>query len=340
MIKWIITGLMMLIFLMVEPAIAQMKYGSARIQTGELTVVRNEVESLYVPEDGEVEILLNDLLRVGKDSFVILSTNEQTDIKMGSNAIFQIKPWKSRNKTGYVRMLYGKMNFKTEKLENRRRFSFKTASATIGVRGTGADCEVGSTGNTGCIGRSGNTVIQGNSGPPQELTANLMSIVAGNQPASQVMEVVPETSAGGEKDESKAYEKPAAGASGSSTLSREQDAVSSGVVSQEALDESKRNDVSVDEPLDQELQQQAAGPAEEEAEADEAFEENLKQSDENATVAELEVSAAPEVPDLGGIGGLGGRVPEPPVVGIQNEIEDAVQESKNAKSRLRLEFSK
>lgn len=331
---------LVILLMLVEPVIALTKYGIVRIRTGEITVVRDDQESIYVPEDGGVEIMVNDVLRMGQNSFAVLQTEEQTDIKMGSNAVFQVKPWKSRNKTGYLRMLYGKMNFKTKKLKKTRRFRFKTASATISVKGTGADCEVGSSGNTGCTGRSGQTEIQGNSGPSRELTNNRMSIVVGNRPASQVIETTPETGTE-DKEESKAFAKASPTSAQSSSLSQEKEALGSGIVEPDDLEESKKEEVAADESLEQELKLESGKEGEEqEAETDEAFEKDLQESEEDTEVVELDTSAPLDLPDRIEIAPESDSTPELPEIDVEDDIEDAVQESKNALGRLELEFEK
>ncbi|MBT6611613.1 MAG: hypothetical protein HOB38_05880 [Deltaproteobacteria bacterium] len=333
------------LFLFLEPAVALTKYGTAQIQAGHLIVVRDGQESVYASEDGEVEVRLNDVIRVGQNSFVILKTEEQTDIKMGSNAVFQVKPWKNRKKSGYLRMLYGKMNFKTKKLQKRKRFRFKTASATIGVKGTGADCEVGSTGNTGCTGRSGKTEIQGNSGPPRDLTTNQMSIVVGNGPASQTIEVPQEESAAEgegedpEKAEVKTFAKASPTSSQSSSLSQEGIAVEAGIIEQEHLEESKKEEVTVDESLEQEQEAEAQEDADEEdADTDEEFEEDLKESEESMEVAELEVNVPVDIAGQIEVDTATETTPEIPEVNVDDDIEDAVQESKNSMGKLNLDF--
>lgn len=325
--------------LLAEPSSALTVYGTARIKSGELTVVRNQQESIYVPKDGEVEIRVNDLLRVGRNSFVVLSTREETEIKMGSNAIFQVRPWKSRNKYGYMRMLYGKMNFQTKQLKQRKRFRFKTASATIGVKGTAADCEVGSTGNTGCTGRSGQTEIQGNFGPPQELTTNRMSIVVGNQPASQTIELPPQESGTDQQDDEKTFAKASPTTNTASSLSLESDAVDSGIIDQADLEESKQEEIGADTSLEQELELEAT-KEDEVVETDEAFEKDLQDSEADTEIVVLEVSAPLDLPTGTDVEAVDDAAPDIPIVDIEDDIEDAVQESKNAMGRLRLEFEK
>lgn len=326
--KWLTIWLVTLL-LLVEPAIALTKYGVVRVRSGELTIVRDEQESVYVPEDGDVEILVNDVLRMGEDAFAVLNTIEQTDIKMGSNAVFQVRPWKSRKKTGYLRMLYGKMSFNTKILQKRKRFRFKSASAMIGVKGTGADCEVGSSGNTMCTGRSGKTMIQGNLGPSQALTANRMSIVVGNRAASQTIEMEPE-GGGGEGDE-KSLAKSSPTSRQSTSLSREQEAVNRGVIEQESLDESKQEEVAADDPLEPVTETDDG----EEEETDEEFEQDMAESEEGTEVVELETTIPLDIPS---VQPEPDTTPEMPDIDVEDEIEDAVQESKNLKARMLLEF--
>jgi len=333
---WLIT----LLFI-IEPAVALTKYGTARIQSGELIIVRDNQERIYVARDGEVEVQVNDVLRVGRNSFVVLETAEKTDIKMGSNAIFQVKPWRSRKKTGYLRMLYGKMNFKTKKLEKRKRFRFKTAAATIGVKGTGADCEVGSTGNTGCAGRSGKTTIQGNSGPSKELTTNQMSLVVGSLPASKTIAVQPEKSDAVKKEETKQFAKAAPTSKQSSSLSQEKQALNSGVVAQGDLKESKKDEVDADESLEQEMKLESTRESEEEAsETDEAFEEDLKSSESETETVELDADLPVDIAGRIKVDTPDDGTPDLPEINIEDDIEDAVQESKDASGRLILDFEK
>ena len=102
------------------------KYGDAEVKKGKLIIVRDGRTFLYDTNSGDVPVLKNDVLRVGKKSYVVLNTVEDTRIKMGANAVFQIRPWKQRKKIGYLRMLYGKLVFKTKKLlKKKRKFRYK-----------------------------------------------------------------------------------------------------------------------------------------------------------------------------------------------------------------------
>ncbi len=256
MIKYLLIVCISL-FLLLESAFGLTKYGDAQIVKGTLTIFNttNRQEKTYTKEDGEILVKLNDLLRVNANSLIVLKTVEDTDIKMGSHALFLVAPWEKREKKGNLRMLYGKMSFKTKKLKGKRRFRLKTASATISVKGTGGNCEAGSTGNTGCIGKEGVFTLQGNKGPEQNLEANKLALVVGNNPVTKTMnfELADDM-----------LNKPPAISKESTSLEQENVAVAAGLISQEDLDESKSSEASAESSFGDEEQ---AAVSEEEAES-------------------------------------------------------------------------
>jgi hypothetical protein len=125
------------IFMFVSPAFGLTKYGDATIKKGHLIVLRGG-QNLKFSDSGRTYLILNkDVLKVGDDSLVILKTVEDAIVRMGSNAVFQVRPWKQKKKHGFLRMLYGKAIFKVRKFfVKKKRFNFKTATAVAGVRGT------------------------------------------------------------------------------------------------------------------------------------------------------------------------------------------------------------
>lgn len=106
-------------FLLMSSALGLTEYGSARVLKGDLTVVRNGKIYTYTSNNQNVSILTGDVLQVGQESRVILNTVESTQIRLGSNSVFQVKPWKKRQKTGYARLLYGKLRFITKKMTDK-----------------------------------------------------------------------------------------------------------------------------------------------------------------------------------------------------------------------------
>lgn len=121
----------------VSPAFGLKKYGDATIKKGHMTVLRGG-QNLKFSDSGRTYLIFNnDVLKVGYDSMVILKTLQEAIVQMGSNAVFQVRPWKQKKKHGYLRMLYGKAIFKVRKFFiKKKRFNFKTATAVAGVRGT------------------------------------------------------------------------------------------------------------------------------------------------------------------------------------------------------------
>jgi hypothetical protein len=137
------------ILLFTSPAFGLTKYGDATIEKGYLTVVRDGQNLRFSDSGKSYEILNNDVLTVGDDSLVILTTIEDSIVRMGSNSVFQVRPWKQKKIQGFLRMLYGKAIFKVSKLlAKRERFSLKTATSVVGVRGTDWKQSTTSTGVT------------------------------------------------------------------------------------------------------------------------------------------------------------------------------------------------
>jgi len=125
------------IFMFVSPAFGLIKYGDATIKKGHMTVLRGG-QNLKFSDSGRTHVIFNnDVLKVGYDSMVILKTVQDAIVQMGSNAVFQVRPWKQKKKQGYLRMLYGKAIFKVRKyFVKKKGFNFKTCTAVAGVRGT------------------------------------------------------------------------------------------------------------------------------------------------------------------------------------------------------------
>jgi len=170
------------IFLFLEIGFGLTKYGDAEVKKGKLIIVRDGRTFLYDANSGDVPVLKNDVLRVGKKSYVVLNTVEDTRIKMGANAVFQIRPWKQRKKIGYLRMLYGKIIFKTKKLlKKRRKFKIKTATATIGVKGTEGEVELTANSNLQILSIEGEPTVQGRVGPSMVVPVNTVTFSIGGR---------------------------------------------------------------------------------------------------------------------------------------------------------------
>ncbi len=181
--------LLIILGFVVQPAFGLRKYGDAVVKRGKLTVVRDGETLMYQRGNDEIQILRNDVLRVGKRSLVILKTIENTTLRMGSNAVFQVRPWKQRKKHGYLRMLFGKLLFKTKKQKDKNRFRFKTATATIGIKGTIGLTEVDPSANTQLASYEGIPILIGVEEEEQEIGAGNVSFVMNGNSATEPIEV-------------------------------------------------------------------------------------------------------------------------------------------------------
>ncbi|MFH2131343.1 MAG: hypothetical protein ABIK68_13290, partial [bacterium] len=141
----------------------------------------------------------------------------------------------------------------------------------------------------------------------------------------------------GDKVDTKTFAKVSPTSTQSSALSQEDQALSAGIIEQEHLDESKKEEVAADESLQPELEAEAQQEGEEE-ETDEEFEKDFKQSEEKGTIAELVVNIPVEPAVQIDIGTA--ATPEIPEIKVEDAIEDAVQESKNSAGKMILNFDK
>lgn len=168
------------------PAWAE-KYGDAEIKQGKITVLRGGKRKVHRELGKPIEILHEDVIRVGRKSNMVLKTTEKATITLGSNAVFQVKPWEKTEKKGLFRMLFGRMRAKIAKLSGGERFNVSTATATIGVKGTEeiifsnvqGDSTVGVTENTVTVAGLTGIAVAVNEG-------NFTAIVGGAAPSAVV----------------------------------------------------------------------------------------------------------------------------------------------------------
>ena len=145
------------ILMLAAPGWGATKYGDADILKGKLIILREGRLLSYESEGEKVQINHQDVVRLGEDSSVVLSTVEKTTITLGSNALLHVKPWRRRNQRGFFKMLFGRMRAKISGLMGNERFNVKSATATIGVKGTEETILVNVQGDT-VVGVSENAV--------------------------------------------------------------------------------------------------------------------------------------------------------------------------------------
>ena len=131
-----ITILASFVLILSLPAWGATKYGDASIIKGKVIVLRAGKRLTFDSNDRNVQINHQDVVRLGQDSSMVLSTVEKATITLGSNAVLHVKSWQRREQKGFFRMLFGRMRAKISGLVGNERFNVRSATATIGVKGT------------------------------------------------------------------------------------------------------------------------------------------------------------------------------------------------------------
>jgi FecR-like protein len=211
-------------------------YGSALVEQGEMTILREGRSLNFKTSAQEVQVLENDLVRVREASRVTLKTQENATLTLGANAVFQVQPWQTPQKSGTFRMLFGRLRATVVGLAATERFNVKTATATIGVKGTSYDLATTTTGNTLVVGRESTTDVSGRDGVEQPVSPGNLSGVFGPNPATSPQPVPDEV-----KTALQSLNSAPPGTPGARDLPGEQGLIRAGIVSKETLDKSKSN---------------------------------------------------------------------------------------------------
>ena len=210
---------------------ADKPYGSAEVKKGEATVVRDGNNIVIAKNDKKQPIFLEDIVIVGENSELVLKTAEATTLTLGSNAMFEVKPWKSQEKAGSFRMLYGRFHAKTRKAFGRKtRFTAKTATATIGVKGTEFIASVTPQGDALVLVKESVVEVSGFDGKNQDVAPELLTVVLNGKGASEVA-LVPQAV----KDISGNLDAPSVNSEEAKALPAENALVQNGIVSQRDL---------------------------------------------------------------------------------------------------------
>jgi hypothetical protein len=157
---------------------AAARYGDAVVEEGTMTIVR-EGQSLTFKASGQsVPVNERDLVRVRDASRVVLKTNDRASVTLGANAVFQVEPWQQQESKGVFRMLFGRFRATVTGLAGGERFNVKTATATIGVKGTEYATAVTTGGYTAVMGIESVTENSGSDGVAQPISAGQISVTA------------------------------------------------------------------------------------------------------------------------------------------------------------------
>jgi len=259
------------------PAWAAAPYGDATIEQGSLTVVRGGKRLQFSQGQGRVPVEEQDLLRVGPNSRVLLSTPEKATLTLGSNAVMHVKPWERQERRGFLRMLFGRVRSTVAQLTGGEQFSMKTATATIGVKGTEFDTTQDSNQNVWTFTREGVVEFVGLEGPPVDIVPGNISVVVNGRsatppaPLPPQMETTVENLDAPEPTSNEAGELPGGG-----------ELVESGIVPETELQESQQEetttttstetDTSTDSVLEQSLDDAQQSSASQRAKLDIRFE--------------------------------------------------------------------
>jgi len=135
--KLIYTGY--LLFLLFFPLLSFAKQGTLIIKQGVVKVKHQEVTTIYKERVDEVALYQGDYIRTGDRTIVKLFLRDNTEkITIYSNSVFEIEA--IQKKRSKVSLWFGKASFAITSLlsrgSNKDRFTVKTPSAVIGVKGT------------------------------------------------------------------------------------------------------------------------------------------------------------------------------------------------------------
>ncbi|MBI3992538.1 MAG: FecR domain-containing protein [Candidatus Lambdaproteobacteria bacterium] len=221
------TAILLMILMPAASLFAATKYGEAIIEQGKMTVLREGQRMSFTSTDGKTAINHSDVIRVGDNSRVVLETSEKATVTLGSNAVMQVEPWETRSDKGVFRMLFGRARSKIVGLVANERFNMRTATATIGVKGSGHDNTVNAQGITVHSCTEHECLVTGRDGVEKLVPAGfvVVALITGTTPP------VPNPGLNTGLDE----DPDEAGG----------EAVGAGIVTQDQLDESNTTDVDI-----------------------------------------------------------------------------------------------
>ncbi len=224
-------------FLLAVPLWGAPRYGDATIESGSMTVVRDGRRQQFTQQQGRVPINQQDLIRVGPKSRVRLKTTEKAIVTLGSNAVMHIKPWRRRQESGFLRGLFGKFRALVTGLAGAEKFAVKTATATIGVKGTEFTLAVSPAGDAWVTAIESVTELTGLEGFAQSVTPGTISVVIAGKPATAPAPV-PQAMQTQVED----LDSPEPTAPEAQTLPGATEMVEAGIVTEADVEESKQED--------------------------------------------------------------------------------------------------
>jgi hypothetical protein len=210
------------------------QYGLATVEQGEMTILREGKSLSFRASPQAVPVNERDLVRVRDASRIVLKTQDKATMTLGANAVFQCEPWQTGDRNGTFRMLFGRFRAQVVGLAGGEHFNVKTATATIGVKGTEYTFALASNGNAALLGVENVTTLAGRDGVDQPVGPNQVSTVIGGKPATPAVSA-PE----GFKKEMGSVDSPPAGSPAAANLPAQTELIDRGVMSREAVQPSR-----------------------------------------------------------------------------------------------------
>jgi len=218
-------------------ALAAANYGMAEVEKGTLTLVREGSKLNYQASGTPVQVVVDDVLLVQKDSRVVLRTVDKAVVTIGSNAAFQVRPWESQEKSGLLRALFGRFRVKATELTGGAEFNLKTATATIGIKGTEYTGSVTSQGDAIILVQESTVQLAGLDGVQQPVRPDLIAVALNGKEGATAASLPPEQLTAEMNIQS--LDSPNASSAQAAQLPAEEQLVKSGIISQKDIAESK-----------------------------------------------------------------------------------------------------
>lgn len=231
--RWLIAGAMLTA---ASAAFGAAQYGVAEVEKGAMTLVRDGNKLHYTAGGAPVNIVVDDVILVQQDSRVVLRTQDKALVTIGSNAAFQVRPWESQEKSGFLRALFGRFRVKATALAGQE-FNVKTATATIGIKGTEYVGSVTAQGDAIILVQESTVQVAGLDGIEQPVKPDLIAVALNGKEGATAPSLPPEEVKAAL--ETTTLDAPPPVSAQASALPAEEVLVKSGIISQKDLAESK-----------------------------------------------------------------------------------------------------
>ena len=210
--------------------------GQAEVTAGSLVLVRSGAKSVFASPHAPIGIEQGDVLLVQPASQAVLKSGKGT-LTLGANTVFQVQPWEFKSETGYLRLLFGKFRASVVGLRGGESFNIKTATATIGVKGTEFSGAATAQGDVVVLVTDSVVQMTGQSGPTESIAPGQI-VVALNAKATATPAALPPPELKAELAQG-TLESPLPTAAAASNLPEEKALVRTGIVTQQELFEAK-----------------------------------------------------------------------------------------------------